>query len=181
MRRPITSGFLMLALFWGISGITLTAGEANDLAAPGTDKTFEQFTADDSYCRQWAARSSQYAEEMSSQRAIEGAVVGTFLGAGLGAALGAISGDAGLGAAIGAGSGLVLGSIAAADTAVISEADAQRRYESAYQQCMAARGNRVPGAVVKKPGAPGHPPPRTPGAGTGKERYDPPYPFLIRD
>ena len=69
------------------------------MVLPGAGKTFEQFQADDTACRQWAAQSA------------------------------GASGGAGYGSA-------------------------QRAYDVAYQQCMYAKGNRIPGTRSGVPSQP---------------------------
>jgi len=156
---------------------------ANDLVLPGPDKSFEQFQADDSFCRQWAAQNSLPPRDFVNQTTIQGAVMGTLWGASLGAAIGAISGDAGVGAAIGAGSGLILGMASGVEAGRQSSNEAQQHYYNrAYQQCMYSQGNQMPGATVNNSRTIRTQPPPPPSS-TGKpmNRYDPPYPFLIRD
>jgi hypothetical protein len=46
---------------------------------------------------------------------------------------------------VGAASGLVIGSAAGAGAADASSWELQRRYDLAYEQCMYAHGNQVPG------------------------------------
>ncbi len=95
--------------------------------------------------RQWALQQVGKApQEMANRNTATGAVVGTVIGAGLGAAIGAATGDPGIGAGIGAGSGLLAGTLWGADSGQASGQEAQRRYDIAYQQCMYAKGNRVP-------------------------------------
>ncbi|MFA7405357.1 MAG: hypothetical protein WC007_15290, partial [Pelobacteraceae bacterium] len=47
------------------------------------------------------------------------------------------------GAAIGAGTGLLMGSSSGSDAGRVSAQEAQRRYDTAYAQCMASNGNQV--------------------------------------
>jgi hypothetical protein len=118
---------------------------------PGPGKSFEQFQADDAVCRQWAGQQiGGSPQEAATQNTVTGAAVGTAAGAALGAALGAASGHAGAGAAIGAGSGLLVGGATGAGAGQAYGMEAQRRYDIAYQQCMAAKGNQIPGM---EPGA----------------------------
>jgi hypothetical protein len=114
------------------------------LPAPG--KSFEQFMAEDSICRQWAERGTG-PQEVVNQNTATGAVVGTVVGAGLGAAIGAASGNPGAGAAIGAGSGLLVGTASGASSGQAYGSEAQRRYDNTYVQCMYAKGNQIPGTV----------------------------------
>jgi len=130
---------------------------------PGPGKPFEQFQADDTVCREWAGQQGGVSpQKMVNQDTATGAVVGTGAGAVLGAAVGSASGHAGTGAAIGAGSGLVVGTAAGASTGQSHGMEAQRRYDIAYEQCMAAKGNRVPGMESSPPVVVSAPPPPPP-------------------
>jgi hypothetical protein len=126
---------------------------------PGTGKPFEVFQADDYICRQWAQQQIGGASpsQTANQNLAAGAAVGTLVGAGLGAAIGAASGNAGAGAAIGAGTGLLGGTAMASNPAYASEWQLQRQYDIAYQQCMYAKGNQIPG-VVRQPARTSAPP-----------------------
>jgi hypothetical protein len=109
---------------------------------PPPGKPFDLFVADDQLCRNYATQSigGTNASQAAAASAVTSAAVGTALGAAVGAVAGGHSG-AGTGAAIGAVGGTVVG---------LGEADysrnaTQRRYDIAYQQCMYARGNLLPG------------------------------------
>lgn len=116
------------------------------MVMPPPGKSFEQFQSDDAICRHWAAQQVGLSpQEVANQNTATGAVVGTAIGAGLGAAIGSASGDAGSGAAIGAASGLLLGATSGANAGQAYGWQAQRRYDIAYQQCMYAKGNLIPG------------------------------------
>jgi hypothetical protein len=141
---------------------------------PGTGKTFDQFKADDFECRQWASAqvgggSPDGASESSGLKS-----------AAVGAAAGALIGGRS-GAASGAGAGLIVGSAAGAGAAGASQRTLQQRYDIGYQQCMYAKGHRVPVAgrfessraapassapayAPPPPPPPGTPPPPPPGA-----------------
>ena len=119
------------------------------MVLPEAGKSFEEFQADDAICRQWAREGIEISpNETVNKNLAGGAVVGTAMGAALGTAIGAASGNPGTGAAIGAGSGLVAGTAAASGPAYAAGHEAQRRYDNAYQQCMYAKGNRIPGDVA---------------------------------
>jgi uncharacterized protein YcfJ len=121
---------------------------------PGPGKTFEQFQSDDAVCRQWAGQQiGQSPQQNMNQDTVTGAAVGTGAGALLGALIGSASGHAGTGAAVGAGSGLLFGTAVGANAGQASGMEAQRRYDVAYQQCMAAKGNQVP-AIASAPATP---------------------------
>jgi uncharacterized protein YcfJ len=118
---------------------------------PPPGKSFEQFQADDAICRQWAAQQIGLSpQEAANQNTVTGAVVGTVVGAGLGAAIGSVSGSAGAGAAIGAASGLLVGTASGASAGQEYGWRAQRRYDIAYQQCMYAKGNQIPGMAPRR-------------------------------
>ena len=82
--------------------------------------------------------------QAATESGVGSAAAGTALGAGAGALLGAAAGAAGAGAALGAGVGLLAGTAAGASAAQQSAAQAQRRYDITYIQCMKAAGNKVP-------------------------------------
>jgi len=121
----------------------------NVTVLPGPGKPFEVFQSDDYACRQWAEQQigGVSPSQTANQNLATGAAVGTVLGAGIGAAIGSISGNAGAGAAIGAGAGLIEGSAMASGLASASGYQLQKRYDIAYQQCMYAKGNQIPGAT----------------------------------
>ena len=127
---------------------TLPAGPSV-MVLPEPGKPFEVFQSDDAVCRQWAVQQIQVPpNEIVNQNLAGSAAIGTIMGAGLGAAIGAASGNAATGAAIGAGSGLVACTAAASGPAYAAGGEAQRRYDNAYQQCMYAKGNRIPSLAV---------------------------------
>ena len=69
----------------------------------------------------------------------------------MGSAIGAATGKgAGAGAAIGGGTGLLGGTAMGSNAGASSEYTLQKRYDIAYQQCMYAKGNQIPG-VVRQP------------------------------
>lgn len=108
-------------------------------AMPAPNKPFEAFVQDDQLCRNWAASASRGGRE-PGDALLASTVTGTLIGA----AAGALTGDrhgAGAGAAFGTMAGAGYGSEQSAATAY----SAQRRYDIAYQQCMYAKGNVIPG------------------------------------
>jgi hypothetical protein len=138
------------------------------MVLPGTGKNFDQFRFDDGACRQFAY--DQVAGVTPSRAAddsgVRSAAVGTLLGAAAGAAI-----DGSSGAAAGAGVGLLFGGLAGAGAAERSAYGAQYRYDIAYQQCMYAKGHRIPvtarftqappaSSYTPPPPPPNQPPPR---------------------
>lgn len=57
--RVRTWRFLLLAALALLGGCATTPVGPNVMALPGSDKTLDQFRADDVFCRQWAAKSAQ--------------------------------------------------------------------------------------------------------------------------
>ena len=135
------------------------------MVLPEAGKPFEAFQADDALCRQWAMQQIQVPpSEIVNKNLAGGAAIGTVMGAGLGAVIGAASGKPATGAAIGAGSGLVAGTAAASGPAHAAGWGAQQRYDNAYQQCMYAKGNQIPGlSAAPSKRARWIPPPPPPG------------------
>jgi hypothetical protein len=159
---------LVLALLIVTAGCATAPRGPSVTVLPGSGKTFERFQADDAACRQWADQHmGESPQEAMNQNTVTGAAVGTAAGAVLGAIVGSASGHAGTGAAIGAGSGLLVGTAAGANAGQAYGMEAQRRYDIAYQQCMYAKGNQVPGMESGSPApvaqaAPPPPPPPAP-------------------
>ena len=122
-------------------------------ALPGHGKTFEQFQVDDASCRQYSSLQSGGTApgQAARQNTAASAVGGTLLGAATGALLGSLSGNVGAGAAVGAGGGLLLGGATGSGNASETADSTQRRYDSAYSQCMYAKGNQLPSAPTYVP------------------------------
>ncbi|MGA2467269.1 MAG: glycine zipper family protein [Thermodesulfobacteriota bacterium] len=164
-------GFLVFLVMMMLSACATipTGPSARVMVLPGPGKSFEAFQSDDSACRQWAREQiGAPSNETANKTLASGAAIGTMMGAGLGAAIGAASGRPGAGAAIGAAAGLVGGTAAASGPAYAAGFEVQRRYDNAYQQCMYAKGNQIPGLVHPSrrvvPPPPPPPPDFTPGA-----------------
>src|SRR3974377_1192226 len=77
--------------------------------APGPNKTFEAFSAEQAFCQQYATAQTAPQAQAATNQAVATAVLTTALGAGLGAAVGSGGwhGNAGHGAGIGAAGGAV--------------------------------------------------------------------------
>jgi hypothetical protein len=138
---------LSLSLLAGC--VTLPSGPSV-LVLPGTGKNFDQFRADEIDCRSYAFQQSggQTAQQGAVNTGVATAAVGTAVGAAAGAAIGGSSG-----AGVGAGTGLVFGSLIGTGLGQETYYDLQRRYDFAFQQCMYARGHRVPVSGVFAPEA----------------------------
>ncbi len=177
MKRKVM--MLLFVLLIAVGGCATVPRGPSVTVLPGSGKTFEQFQADDAVCRQWADQHiGESPQETINQNTVAGAAVGTAAGAILGAAIGSASGRAGTGAAIGAGSGLLVGTAAGASAGQGYGMEAQRRYDIAYQQCMYAKGNQIPGMEQGPPApvAEAAPPPPPPPPAPVAEAAPPPPP-----
>jgi outer membrane lipoprotein SlyB len=134
------------------------------MVLPPPGKPFEVFQSEDQQCRSWAQlQTGKNPSEVANQNLASGAAIGTLMGAALGAAIGSASGNAGAGAGIGAASGLVGGTAVASGPAYAAGSEVQRRYDIAYEQCMYAKGNIIPGVVSTPQASAAPPPPPPPG------------------
>jgi hypothetical protein len=139
-------GLPILALVLGACATVPTGPSV--MVLPGGGKSFEQFQADDAQCRQWALQQAGATPGQAfNESSVTSAAIGTLLGAAAGAAIGAAAGNPALGAAAGAGGGLLFGSAGGLGAAQYSGAAVQQRYDFAYQQCMYAKGNQIPGVI----------------------------------
>jgi hypothetical protein len=158
-------GFIFFVVVTLMGGCATVPTGPSVMVLPAPGKSFGAFQSDDITCRQWALQQAGVQPSKAVNKKLAGgAAIGTRVGAGLGAAIGAASGNAGAGAAIGAGSGLLGGTAVASGPAYAAGWEVQRRYDIAYQQCMYAKGNQIPGhkqssrRTYRVP-----PPPPTPG------------------
>lgn len=161
--QTIVAGLGLAGILAGCASAPL-APRVAVMPAPG--KPFEQFVAEERMCRQYAEQAVGGGQDDPGERAaISSAAVGTAVGALAGAAVGGRQG-----AAVGAGGGLIVGTAAGSGRAGMTERDIQRRYDIAYQQCMYAKGNQIPGQYAPyapqsaRPAAAYPPPPPPPAA-----------------
>jgi uncharacterized protein YcfJ len=124
-----------------LTGCATTPYGPSAMVLPGTGKSFDAFRADDGDCRQFAVVQSggETPDGAAVDSGVRSAALGTAIGGVAGAALGG-----GHGAAAGAGAGLVIGGLAGTAAGSQSAYTVQRRYDVAYEQCMYAKGNRIP-------------------------------------
>lgn len=110
---------------------------------PAPAKPFEVFQADNALCKGYARQQiGVEPDEIAHEQVASGAVAGAAIGAAAGAVLSGGRSDA---VAAGAGMGALTGTAVGADRAAHDHMSLQRRYDIAYQQCMYAKGNQVPG------------------------------------
>jgi Glycine-zipper domain len=111
------------------------------LVLPGTGKNFDQFRTDERDCRQYAHE--QLGGTTPARAATDSSVGNAVIGAAIGAVAGAaINGSRG--ARVGAGTGLLFGTLAGASAGGDSADALQQRYNFGYEQCMYAKGHKVP-------------------------------------
>lgn len=166
-RMRIAARISVLAALLLLAGCASVPPSGPSVAVmPGSGKNFVQFRADDAECRQYA--SSQIggatAEQAQETSGLKSAAVGTAVGAAAGALIGGRHG-----AAVGAGTGLIVGSAAGSSAAQGSARTLQQRYDIGFQQCMYAKGHRVPVAgrfesTRRAPSSYATPPPPPPGS-----------------
>jgi hypothetical protein len=113
---------------------------------PTPGKPFDLFVGEEALCRHYADQQVGISPQQAvANSTITGAAAGAALGAAAGGAIGAAFGSPGPGAAVGAGTGLLTGSAVGANAGYGASWTIQRRYDIAYQQCMYAKGNQIPG------------------------------------
>ena len=133
--------------------------------APGPNKSFDAFAADQAVCQQYAAAQTVPQAYAATNQAVGSTLLTTALGAAIGGAVGG-----GHAAGIGAASGAALGMFAGAANSGFAQMSLQQQYDILYGQCMYAHGDQVPGFS---------PPPSTPpySGGPGPAPYGGgPYP-----
>lgn len=159
--RPRARLAIVAAALLATACVSMPSGPSV-LVLPGTGKDFNQFRADDYECRNYAqSQLGGTAESAQTESALKSAAIGAAVGAAAGALVGNRR-NAGAGAAV----GLIGGSAIGASTANASGREAQRVYDNGYQQCMYAKGHRVPVAGRYGPAqqAPSYAPPPAPPA-----------------
>ena len=152
----LSKSVLGAALAMALAGCASIPTGPNVAVMPGPGKPFDQFQADNAICRDFA---QQQIGADPNKVAREQVITGAAAGAVIGAASGALMGHGHESAEAMAGAGVIVGSAAGANAANASTTTLQRRYDIAYQQCMYAKGNLVPGFPAPRYIAP-PPPPR---------------------
>ena len=132
----------LLAALVALAGCVSMPSGPSQMSLPGTGKSFDQFRADDTECRQYA--SSQIGGNTAEQAATDSGVKSAAVGTAVGAAAGALIGGSSNAAGVGAGVGLLGGALAGSSAGHESGYSLQRRYDAGYTQCMYAKGHKVP-------------------------------------
>jgi hypothetical protein len=97
----------------------------------------QQFSQDDEFCQDYAAGKVQGHVNRANDDAVRRGLIGTIIGAAVGGAVGTTRG-----AVVGGTAGAAIGSSSGQG---YDQYGVQREYDLAYAQCMASRGNDVPG------------------------------------
>lgn len=142
MTRKMPSRILCAALTVGLAACVSVPSGPSVRVMPAPYKPFDVFVGEDGQCRDFASR--QVGGSDANQAAASSGVTSAVVGTTVGAAAGALAGG-NQGAGYGAAAGLVVGSASGAGAANASSWELQRRYDIAYEQCMYAMGNQVPG------------------------------------
>ena len=141
MKRPLSTTMGLLSLV-ALSACATTPTGPMVRVMPGPDKPFEVFVQDQNECKAYASSQVSGEAERENNRAVGTAALTAAIGAALGAA---VSHNAGAGAGTGAAVGAATGTAIGAGNSNEANYSIQRRYDIAYQQCMYAKGNQVPG------------------------------------
>jgi hypothetical protein len=150
-KQVLTATAGLVAVVFSLAACTTAPQGPSVRVMPAPGKPFDVFVSEDNYCRAYAAQSSgANGPDASGQAAVNSAVVGTALGAAAGALIGGNS----RGASTGAGIGLLMGAANGSGQAEHGAYSAQRRFDIAYEQCMYAKGNLVPGQALPHHAAP---------------------------
>jgi hypothetical protein len=141
MTKTVLKASVSIAVLSLLGACTSVPTGPSMLVLPGTGKTFDQFRGDDLLCRQFATEQigGKNASSVAADSGVKSAAVGTVLGAAAGATVGGSRG-----AGVGAGTGLAFGGVAGSGAANESAYGAQQRYDYGYEQCMYAKGHRIP-------------------------------------
>lgn len=159
MSRSTKSLGVLAAVIGGL-GIAVLGGCAEMPTGPtvavwpAPGKPFSVFRAEDVECRQYAAYTVN--PDAANRAAAKQVAVGTAVGA----VAGTLIGDSSRGTGIGAGTGMLIGASSAASASERGTWTLQRQYNVAYEQCMYAKGNQIPGAPAPAYTPPPPPPPK---------------------
>lgn len=169
------SMLLPIIMAIGLAGCASIPTGPTVMVLPGLDRTLEQFRRDDLFCRQWSAE--QVGPATASEQVPAAPAAGMVGVAGTGAAIGATVDNSSAEAVVGAGNGLVGGTAVGLDASRAEVGSVQWRYDVAYEQCMYAKGHRIPIVMQAPPqvsGIPPAPPPPPDGAITPLPSQSPP-------
>ena len=158
----------------GLAGCATFPTGPTLMVLPGRGRTLEQFQSDDLFCRQWAAQQAGGTSATAPEQTTAASAAGTAGGEGTRAATSAaVDSSSALGPA-GAGSGLAGGTAVGLDASRAEVGSVQWRYDIAYEQCMYAKGHRIPIIMQAPPQGSGTPPPPPPPGAESPPSQPPP-------
>ena len=139
MRKALAASVLLLA------GCASTPSGPGVMVLPGSGKSFEHFRFDDHECRQFASAqvNGETPNGASMDAGARSAAAGAVIGGLAGAAMGGTGNSLAAGAALGTAGGALVGT----GTGSQSSRSLQYRYDTGYQQCMYAKGHKIPSAA----------------------------------
>lgn len=172
-QRAPRSSILILGTALALGGCAVTPTAPSVMVLPGTQKSADQFHADNADCRQHAFATVAPAAQDANNQAVASAAIGTAVGAAAGALLGG-GYHSHNSAAAGAATGLMFGSAVGGSQSQFASYSLQRRYDIAYMQCMYLRGHQIPGQTSYRRQAPAVPAPTQPPPIYSPPRYPPP-------
>jgi hypothetical protein len=140
MKQTKMTLVVMVATLVAVAGCAVRPMGPSVAVMPAANKPFDVFQQEVTSCKQYAEQQVSGQAEAANRQSVGASVLGTGLGA-LGGALGG-GGAAGVGAATGAIADTGAG---AAESSQAAQPAIQQRYDTAFEQCMYAKGNQVPG------------------------------------
>lgn len=147
-RKIVATATALLGVFVVAACATPPTGPSVAVM-PAANKPFEVFASEQAGCESYASQQVAGQADNANGRGVVRTIVTSALGAGLGGAIGG-----GNGAAIGAASGGLLGAARGNVQGNRAADSIQHRYDIAYEQCMYAKGNQVPGFIPASASAP---------------------------
>ena len=140
MKKTVLAASLLV-----LAGCASTPSGPGVMVLPGTGKSFEHFRFDDHECRQYASLqvNGETPNSVSMDAGARSAAAGAVIGGLAGAALGGNGNALAAGAALGGAGGALVGT----GTGGQSSRSLQYRYDAGYQQCMYAKGHKIPSAA----------------------------------
>jgi hypothetical protein len=150
-----------VALIIGLSACVTPPVAPTIPVAPGPNKSFDAFAADQAMCQQYATAQTAPQAYAATNQAVGTTLLTTALGAAIGGAVGG-----GHAAGIGAASGAALGTFGGAANSGFAQMSLQQQFDVLYGQCMYAQGNQVAG-FSRSPGMAPYPGGRSPASYSG--------------
>ena len=154
------SKMLVIGVLLSLTGCIRPPLSPTVAVMPGPGKPFDLFAQEEQECRDYAKNQiGMDPAKAELDNGVAGAAAGTLIGAAAGTAIGAVTHNIGAGAVVGGGVGLAEGTAIGTSNGYGTAQSLQRRYNIAYEQCMYAKGNQVPGAAPRSMPPPMPPPP----------------------